>query len=178
MSTSRTQVTAMLNAALEMEERGFDFYRQAVETCRDEAAREVFRTLQTDEAVHAKRIRAIAASLEDRGAFGDEWRSQSVSHVDLTGLFRGLAGRRDAAAARAEASDLEALDVGIALETRSIRFYEDHLAQATDEAERRFLEAMIGEERSHHQALRDTRLYLTDPAAWYAAHEGTHADGG
>ncbi len=177
MSRDVSRALRMLKTALEMEERGFAFYRQATETCRSEAAREVFRTLQMDESVHMKRIRAIFSSLEERGDFGEEWWSIQVEHAALDEMFRDVA-RRHGEAVRAAQEDVEALEVGVDFEARSVRFYEERLSEATDAVEKRFIEAMLGEERSHHQALQDTKLYLTDPAAWFAANEGAHVDGG
>jgi len=167
----------MLKTALEMEQKGFEFYRRASDTCRNEAARELFRTLQMDEVVHMKRIRDLFSSLEGGGSWNEDWQKHAIAHPALANVFRDLA-RRSRDHIRADSADLEAVEVGIEFEARSVRFYEDRLAEAEDPIERRFLQAMVEEERTHHQALQDTRLYLTDPSAWFAANERGHADGG
>ncbi len=177
MVNANQKALGMLATALEMEERGFEFYKRAVETCQHEAAREVFRTLQVDEALHMKRIRSLYAGLDQRGTWSDDWKTMTADHAGLARMFQEVA-RAHGEAIRADTRDLEAVDVGIGFEAQSVRFYEERLAEAEDPLERRFLEAMVGEERDHHRALQDTRLYLTDPAAWFAAVEGGHVDGG
>lgn len=177
MNARETRLHSMLKTALEMEERGFEFYKQAVETCRDEAARELFRTLQMDEVVHMKRIRTLFAAIEGGEPWTEEWRSVQVERVALDQMFREIA-KKQGTEVRPDTADVEAVDVGIDFEAKAVRFYEERLGEAEGPDERRFLEAMIGEERSHYQALQDTRLYLTDPAAWFAANEGGHVDGG
>ena len=77
----------------------------------------------------------------------------------------------------ANTSDLEALDMGIDLESRSITFYKENLTKAQDSLEREFIEEMIGEENSHHAVLSDMKLYLSDPAGWFFEHEHTGLDG-
>lgn len=169
-----SRVVNMLRTALEMEERGFEFYKRAVNNCQDEAAREVFRSLQADEAVHMKRIQTIFESIVGRNLWPDEWAQMTIAHPRLEALFKGLQAKGESASA----SDIEALDMGLKLEADSVKFYEDALTEAESEAESRFLKAMIEEERSHYRALQDTKLYLTDPASWFAEHEGHIVDGG
>jgi len=74
-------------------------------------------------------------------------------------------------------SDLEALDMGIDLELRSLTFYKENLTMARDPLEREFIEQMINEENSHHTVLSDLKLYLSDPAGWFLMHEHTGLDG-
>jgi len=67
--------------------------------------------------------------------------------------------------------------VGIDFEMRAITFYQEHLEQATDPLEREFIEQLITEEKSHHTALSDMKLYLSDPAAWFGEQERLGLDG-
>jgi rubrerythrin len=62
-------------------------------------------------------------------------------------------------------------------EVRSIAFYENHLAQATDPLEQAFLKQMVQEEKSHYQALQDTHYYLTDPEGWFMEKERAGLEG-
>lgn len=173
----KERLLGMLKTALEMEERGFEFYRQASERTKDEAARDLFKTLQAEEAVHMRRIRAIYSSIESTSSFGSEWEKEVVAHKGLDAIFKGLAKRTEGSKG-AEVSDIEAVETGLEFEARSVKFYEERLKEAESDAERAFLKAMVEEERTHYRALQDTKLYLTDPQAWFAANEGTSVDGG
>lgn len=58
-----------------------------------------------------------------------------------------------------------------------VAFYQDHLSKAKDRVEREFIEQMVTEEKSHHAALSDMKLYLSDPAAWFVEQEHPGLDG-
>ena len=68
-------------------------------------------------------------------------------------------------------------NIGIDLEFRAISFYQQHVAKAVDPLEREFVDQMITEEKSHHAALSDMKLYFSDPAAWFGEHERHILDG-
>jgi rubrerythrin len=62
-------------------------------------------------------------------------------------------------------------------EGRSIAFYENHLAQATEPLEQAFLKQMVQEEKSHYRALQDTHYYLSDPEGWFMEKERAGLEG-
>lgn len=167
----------MLNTALDMEKKGFEFYKNAVETCVAEAAREVFETLMKDEVLHMKRIKTIFEGLQGGGPWTEEWKVFKVDHGDLSDMFRDIA-KRHGPDIHADTSDLAAVDVGVDFEGKAVEFYKEQLGLATPGLEAAFIEAMIVEERSHHAALTDMKLYLTDPAAWFADAEKSTLEGG
>ncbi|NOZ02332.1 MAG: ferritin family protein [Deltaproteobacteria bacterium] len=177
MPETNERALNMLNTALQMEEKGFEFYRKAADECKEETAREVFSTLMKDEVLHVKRIKAIYAGMEGGGAWSNEWKEFRVEHGDLALMFRAIA-EKHGSNVRADSSDLEAVEVGIGFESQAVKFYSEQLPAAADPVEKAFVEAMIAEERSHHAALTDMKLYLTDPAAWFAGVEGSGTDGG
>lgn len=167
----------MLSTALEMEEKGKIFYERAIETAKNEVGRDIFRTLMEDEIIHMGRIRKIYASLSDNQAWSEEWKELKVKHDDLGELFRQMA-RKHGAEITAETSDLEALDIGIDFESRSVEFYEEQLTKTVDSLEQEFIKEMVAEERNHHAALTDMKLYLSDPAGWFREKEHGGLDGG
>ncbi|MBE9569830.1 MAG: ferritin family protein [Proteobacteria bacterium] len=167
----------MLSTALDMEEKGKEFYEGAIETAKNEVGRDIFRTLMEDENIHMDRIRKIYASLSDNQAWSEEWKGLKVKHDDLGELFRQMA-KKHGAEITADTSDLEALDIGIDFESRSVEFYEEQLTKAVDPLEQEFIRKMVTEERSHHAALTDMKLYLSDPAGWFREKEHGGLDGG
>ena len=49
----------MLAIAIEKEEKGRDFYKDAVAKCANELGKQMFRTLMADEGVHIQRLKQI-----------------------------------------------------------------------------------------------------------------------
>jgi rubrerythrin len=176
MSSGSDRSLQMLSRALEMEKEGKAFYEEAVSTCQNELGREMFRMLMKDELLHMDRIGKIYESLKGGEAWSEEWKSIEPDHKDLRVLFKEMASAHGTKIT-AKTSDLEALDVGIDFESRSVAFYQDHLSKAKDRVEREFIEQMVTEEKSHHAALSDMKLYLSDPAAWFLEQEHPGLDG-
>lgn len=167
---------AMLDKALEMEKKGKAFYEKAATGCQNEVGREVFRTLRQDEDIHIARIVEIFDALTKGNQWNAEWKAHDFSHGDLTVFFSDLA-RKHGTGAAADAGDIQALEIGIDFELKSVSFYEQSLAGAEDTLEREFIGRMIVEEKSHHQILEDAKLYLTDPSSWFREHERGGLDG-
>ena len=166
----------MLSTALEMEKKGRVFYQRAVSTCANSLGKEMFKTLLEDETVHMDRIRSIHESLSGKKVWG-EWKDFEISHDNLTAIFRKMA-KEQGSKIDVETGDLEALDIGIDFEARSVEFYETQLQKATDKLEIGFLKEMILEEKGHYAALEDVKLYLSDPASWFREKERGGLDGG
>jgi rubrerythrin len=166
----------MLEKALSMEHKGKDFYQRAIDTCKNDLGREIFVTLKSDEDVHIERITEIAEALKAGRPWGDDWKTRTVAHKDLTSFFGDLS-EKHRPDETADAGDVDALNVGIDFELRSVRFYEAALGAADDPGEREFAEQMIIEEKSHHRILEDAKLYLTDPSSWFREHERGGLDG-
>ena len=176
MTNGQDSSLQMLSEALELEKKGEAFYKQAVSTCQNDLGREIFRMLMKDEGLHMDRILKIYNSLKAGQTWSEDWKSITPDHKDLGVLFREMASAHGKSIT-ANTSDLDALNMGIDLELRSISFYKKSLTKAQDSIERDFIEQMIGEENSHHAVLSDMKLYLADPAGWFFEHEHTGLDG-
>ncbi len=176
MSEVNEKALEMLKTALSMEEKGEKFYRKAMESAHDALGKGIFETLMKDERVHYGRILKIYNKLKDDNAWTDEWKSMDVGHKDVNALFREMATQHGQTI-EATPGELEALDVGIDFEYKTLKFYQDYLPQAAEPLEREFIEKMVAEERGHYTALKDMKLYMSDPAAWYQEMERSSLDG-
>jgi rubrerythrin len=164
---SNDRALGMLATALEMERTGHQFYRETLKQCENPTASEIFRMLMEDEVVHVDIIKRIYDAMSGgRDWSGDLGRlERDRTAEDLGGFFRELA-RAHPDPKQACHDDLQALEMGLDFERRAVRFYEDHLATATDPLERRFVERMLAEERSHVAVLLDMKIYLETPDQW------------
>lgn len=166
----------MLEAALNLEEKGRAYYEKAIRDVQSRLGREMLDALMREELVHMDRIRMIAGALKAEQTWTVEWKTLVVDKNEVNAIFNKMA-REHKSMIRAEASDLDVLRFGIDLELESIAFYEDCLKRAQDPQEKDFLAQIVGEERGHHASLEDMHLFLTNPQAWFTEHEHSSLDG-
>lgn len=177
MTNTNEKALKMLKTALEMEEKGRRFYEQAAASCKNTFGRDMFKSLAQDEIAHAERIKKIFAGLEANKGWTDEWKKFEGHKDDLIAMFYKFT-EKNGKLIKADTHDLEALDIAVDLEEKSISFYDGYLKGAKDLVERTFLEKMMVEERTHFAILRDTKFYLTDPEGWFYEHEKSSCDAG
>lgn len=176
MAVGSDRSVRMLAAALEKEEKGRDFYKDAAEKCGNPLGKELFHTLMVEEGVHIKRIKQIYEALHGGDAWTEEWKSFRGINDALQSLIRQ---RITTLGPKVESAheDLEAVEIGIQMEQSSILFYEDELAKAGDALEKEFIQKMIAEERMHFASLEDVKLYMTNPLSWFTEKERPTLDG-
>jgi rubrerythrin len=170
------QALEMLTVALGMEEKGKKFYDEAIAKCDNEIGREIFTTLRNDEMVHVERIKEIFSSLETDNTWKEGWLDEKHVKSDLKPFFKDLA-KKHKDSIKTSTSDIEALNVGIDFEQRSVTYYTEQLDRANDPIEKKFIEMMVREERDHFTVLTDLKFYLSDPAAWFVEQEHQGFDG-
>jgi len=166
----------MLKKALEIEQKGKIYYEKAISECVNEQGKEIFKMLRDDEIIHSERIQQIFDRLTEGKDFGDAWEKMKTSEDKLENLFREIAKQNPPKEA-AHKSDLEALNTGAEFEQATVQFYEEHLKIATEPLEKRFVEAMVIEEKAHRQALLSMHFYLSDPEGWLMEREKSGLDG-
>jgi len=166
----------MLSTALDMEEKGMAYYEKALKTAENKLGRDIFAGLKEDEGKHMERIKKIYSSIKGKKVFTRQWKDLKLDKKDVKSVFSDLAEKygKDT---KTTATDIEAVDIGLDLELKSIRFYERQMEDAEDEEEREFIRQMILEEKGHYALLSDLKLYLTDPSSWFSEHEHTGLDG-
>jgi len=167
----------MLKTALDMEEKGRVFYEKAARTCSNTFGRDMFATLIQDEIAHTQRIKKIFAGIEANKSWTDEWKQFEGHKGNLTEMFYKFT-EKNGKMIKADTKDIEALDIALDMEEKSISFYDGYLKDAKDPIERAFIEKMVVEERSHFTILKDTKFYLTNPVGWFNEHEKSSFDAG
>ncbi len=166
----------MLATAIEKEEKGRDFYKDAVATCTNELGKETFRTLMAEEAVHIQRLKQIREQMRKERAWSEDWKACRVENEDLNKLMKERVAELGPKV-KAESGDLEALEIGVQMEQGAITFYEEQLRKAVEPLEQDFVKHMITEERRHFVALEDLKLYFTNPESWFIEKEHHVLDG-
>jgi rubrerythrin len=176
VTTEDTALLSMLQTALSMEEKGFAFYDEALNKTTNLLGKELFTTLRDDEIVHVARIKRIFKAVTAGQDWAAEFEAMKTDPEELQQMFQKLA-KAHGSGIKGDSDDLDALQVGVDFELRAVQFYEAHLPKAVSALERDFTTRMVNEERAHHKALVDTKLFLTDPEDWYREAERTGLDG-
>lgn len=176
MAEETDRCLQMLAAALEKEEKSWDFYKDALAQCATTVAKEMYRMLMADEGIHMKRIKTIYAGLQG----GDKWTAEWKAHRgEVADLHKLMIQRISELGPKItpQMSDLDALRIGIQMEQGAVNFYSHSLEQATDPMEKELVSLMLSEERGHYAALTDLKQYFENPESWFTEKEHHHLDG-
>jgi rubrerythrin len=157
------KASAIFDKALETEKEGLRIYKEAAEKVKDEGAKEIFTILAKAEAGHVKQIEeakgadlSIYASREWKGNFSAELAKdiENVGRLVVPKLTDEVA----------DATALEAVDIGIKLEKAGIEFYSRARDQLNDIGAANFFGSLLATERTHLLLLemkRDSLVYGT-----------------
>ncbi len=158
----------LIKEALALEKKGQDFYEKMAERSADPLTRALFTNLASDEVDHARWISDFAETL------GSE-PSEDPSGVDRPPIeerIKEVFNDADLPRQSHEGDYIQGLQTAMTMETRAIELYRQILQEGEPSArERRFLEAILREEWSHLEALRNVHAYLTETGDWYAETE-------
>lgn len=165
-----------LEIAMKLEDDGKKFYTDAGEKATSTFAKDMFGSLAKDEDVHLEKVKELYQKLKEERAWpkvvtsiGDVVKTKAVFPKDT----------KDLNMTEGEISEsINVLKMGMEMEEKSIKFYNELAEKATDPFEVRFYLALAHEERGHHLSLWDYREYLEDPAGWYSMKEGYRLDAG
>jgi len=170
------ELKKMFGTALKMEEKGMAFYKKAMKACRNKLSLDIFKTLHDDEMIHISRIKKIYADVLAGRKFNEAWKTERIEHADIGKIFNELAAEYGEVIGPTT-KDVEAVDVGLDFELKSVTFYMEWMSKTEDSSNRCFLKAMVKEEQGHHTALADLKFYLTDSAGWFREREHSGFDG-
>jgi rubrerythrin len=165
MDESRRAAMEVLREAMRLEAEGRQFYRRAAEAIADEAIRQTFADLASDEETHLKVVQQQYQALSGGGPWQDT-PSMPRRRLDWDRpIFpRGREAVRQALASTD--TPQEALLFGLNLETLSFDLYHKAAAGAAEDREREVFQFLAGEERHHWDLLMMRYEALTGPTGW------------
>lgn len=164
-----------LSAAIEMEEKGYSFYKEAATKARDPLARQVFDFLAGEEMHHIEAIKGfydsyIAGKAQSPNKLANR-KSDSKSNV-ITNLFKNLT--KDAPISGGE---LDAYKFAVDFERKGEAFYKKAETEAVDPDAKRLYNFLVGEERRHFKIVESCLLYFENPAEFFHQREQWSVDG-
>jgi rubrerythrin len=158
--------------AIEMEKEGKQFYIESVQKVASALAKKIFEELAAAEDKHIEVITKIYDNLQTGGPL-----RQWVTEIGPSGKIEKVFEESLVEKAKASEDDLKALEFGLEMENKSIKYYESLAADTSDRFEKRFYLALSYEERGHALTLLDSIEYLTDPTSWMFMRGGHYLDG-
>ena len=174
--TEQEKVVEALQTAVLMENDGINCYRQAAADSKNEAGRQLLKSLADDEDAHLHKLEAIYKEI----SASKSWPATSFepeAESRLRSIFTN-ACQVNGVNVDAVAAELDILKTAIDKEKKSYDFYERQISKTTYDVEREFYEKIAAEERGHELLLIDYREYLSDPAGWFVKTEHSSFDGG
>jgi len=168
-------ITKSINAlkkAIQLEKDGIDFYLKSAKKTKNIFTKKIFEELAREEENHIKAINRIYEDLKNN-SIKIEWVT-AESKDNIEKVFQ------DALVEKAIKSkdDLEALNLALDFENKSIKYYERLAKNSKDNFERRFYFTLSYEERGHYLKIMDSIQYISDPTGWYYVKERSMVDGG
>ncbi|MFC1624656.1 ferritin family protein [Candidatus Omnitrophota bacterium] len=167
-----------LKKALEMEEKGFTFYKDIVKKVENDATKKMFEFLGKNELLHIESIKGFYDSLVKNGDFPelnlDELMADRKKDISIFAMsiaeLKGKAKESDV--------DKEACEFAMEFENSGYRYYEAMRKDAKDEKLVKLLDFLLEEEKAHYDGIMKLHTYITDSANWYMYEEESFPQGG
>ena len=153
---------AVLRTALAIEEFGIKFYGDMSECVADAKGAALMRSLRDDEREHARILQKEMDRLLEGGAPADFEPLHEYLDILPEKVFVKPEG-----SCLALKDEIEALQKGIDVETKSIEMYQDAMARAIDPATRATIEELTRWEFRHREILEENLRTLKLGGAWY-----------
>ncbi len=176
MVTEQAKTLAALKKAIQMEIDGRNFYLKAGAGSSNELGKNLLKSLAAEEDSHRRKFEQIYEAISAR----KNWPRGGLE-LDGGRKLRTIfarASEKIGTALKVPASELDAVQVAIAMESKTFDFYKRQGSEATNTAEKEFYEALAAQEMEHHLVLNDYSEYLSNPAAWFVTKEHHSLDGG
>lgn len=171
MASEQERTLDALKTALQIEVEGKEFYTRASQESGNELGKNLLATLAGEEDYHRKIFAAIYESIRnDKG-----WPKVDFN-PDGGSALRTVFSRNLTPAVQSSKSELEAVVIARAMETRTYDFYQSQKRQATGPSEKDFYDRLAAQEQEHNLVLADYYEYLQNPAGWFVKKEHPSLD--
>jgi len=176
MATEQDKTLGALQAAIQMEIDGKEFYLKASQASNNELGKKLLQSLAAEEDQHRQTFEGIYNTISDK----KDWPRtdfQPDGGQRLRTIFAKATETMDPGIDTMP-TELDAIQTAMAMENKTYDFYKSQSQMATHEAERDFYEAVASQEGEHHRILLDYYEFLKNPAAWFVQKEHPSLDGG
>ncbi len=165
-----------LEFALENEQKEREFYLANARRTKNMAGKNMFKQIADEEKEHYEMLKKLHTRWEQE----KKWPATvplKVKKSSTKSILKVMSGKK-AARIVGNDDDLKAIRTAIDFEARGVALYTKLEKQSTEPKLKNFFNLLASVEREHLLSLRDTELFLTDPATWYQNNEKPALDGG
>jgi rubrerythrin len=164
-----------IDLALDNEIHERNFYLLHGSKATNPVAKGMFARIAEDEQEHFERLQKIHGELSAKGKWPEYITSDSSDTVVMQHLFNIAQSTGDTSPV--DPDERDALRVAIDFETKGYTLYENLSTGAESPEEKFFFARMAAMELEHFLSLRETLLYLEDPAQWFFVNEKPALEG-
>lgn len=160
--------------ALELENKGYDFYTQTATNTKNPLAASTLFSLAEREKEHIKKITEFYESLTGKKALSPDWLKAVAFPPSKAELLRPILQKLKSSLNRkfeTQEDINQAYQIAEGLERDSFNLYERISRESADEITKKFYAALAQEEREHYAILDETLQYLNTPGDWFKLQE-------
>lgn len=176
MADEHDKTLKALEAAIQMEIDGKEFYLKASKASNNDVGTQLLARLAGEEDIHRQVFENIYREISAKKGWPDE-RLQAEGLRNLKTLF-SKAIEEMGTDVKYIPEEIDAVRTAMEMENKTYDFYNEQLAKARYDAEKLFYKEVAAQEKEHHRLLLDYYEYLKDPAAYFVLKEHPTIDGG
>ena len=166
-----------LNKALEMEEKGYKFYKDISQKSKNELTKKAFDFLAKNEMLHIESIKNFYKTMKEKGEFPEIIVSEDVPkrEEDFKIFFKDIFELNKKVAP--DDNDEKAYEFAMEFENDGYDFYKSMLDNTKDERLIKLLEFLLKEEKAHYEQIENLYSYITDSENWFMYDDGSFPQG-
>jgi len=142
------QVLEVIRESIKLEINGRKFFNHAAEVTTQEKGKKLFRFLAEEETKHME----VFGQLFTQILGGDDWKKH-VPHHQLQGEAPLVAKLKERLKEGKKPGEIEALSIGMELESSAIRHFEKAAAESDDAVAKKIFREIAEEEKFHYDLL-------------------------
>ncbi|MFH1782070.1 MAG: ferritin family protein [Candidatus Omnitrophota bacterium] len=171
-----SEMLKVLNKALEMEEKGYNFYNEMSMSAKNIITKEAFSFLADQETLHIESIRNFYDSLAKDKPRLIKFEDVAKTRDDEITIFsKKITDLKEKITP--DDSDTKACEFAMEFENNGYKYYENVLKYAKDESLIALLKFLLREEAKHYDAISKLHTYITDSSNWHMYEEGSFPQG-
>jgi rubrerythrin len=164
MGNINVEVLNVIEKAIELEINGRGFFEHAAETTTNKLGKKMFQKLARDEVEHLDTFSHLFTSMLG----GEDWKGLvAKKEKGKSVIIEELKERVNQKGKEENASDLEAIRIGMELERKAIDFFESSAKQASDAKAAEIFKKISGEEKGHYDLLQAQYDSVTNSGHWF-----------
>jgi rubrerythrin len=176
MASEQEKTLDALRIAVRMEIDGKEFYIRSSQNSRNKMGQKLLKSLAEAEDEHRRKFISIYEAIRDEKAWPEITLKPGLT-ANISTVF-AAATKRIAAGVKPLAEELDAVQIAMQMENKTLDFYKSRETSSTSETERKFYKSIAAEEREHHLILENYYEFLKNPADWFVKNEHHSLDGG